>query len=81
MHRPHITIREILLWADEYFAHWGRWPTRESGAVTGQIDVTWCGIDIALRKANRGLPGGSSLAWTEWYGTLPGRGPRETIIW
>jgi len=62
MQRPHITIREILSWADAYFAHWGRWPTRVSGAVEGQIDLTWCGINIALCNANRGLPGGSSLA-------------------
>jgi hypothetical protein len=62
MRRPHLTIRQILRWADAFFAHWARWPTRESGAVTGAIDVTWCGINIALRKGNRGLPGGSSLA-------------------
>jgi hypothetical protein len=29
--------------------------------VSGQIDLTWCGIDMALRYSNRGLPGGSSL--------------------
>jgi hypothetical protein len=26
------------------------------------LDVTWCGIDQALIKGNRGLLGGSSLA-------------------
>jgi hypothetical protein len=61
MRRPHLTIRQILKWIDEFFAHWGRWPNRDSGAVSGQIDLTWCGIDLALRNANRGLPGGSSL--------------------
>jgi hypothetical protein len=61
MRRPHLRIREILRWADAYFAHWGCWPTRDSGPVSGQIDTTWCGIDIALKNGNRGLPGGSSL--------------------
>ena len=28
---------------------------------SGEIDLTWCGIDIALKHGNRGLPGGSSL--------------------
>ena len=62
MRRPVIYIRDILRWADAFFAHWGRWPNRESGNVTGEIDLTWCGIDLALQRGNRGLPGGSSLA-------------------
>jgi hypothetical protein len=61
MRRPHLRVREILSWADAYFAHWDRWPTRESGPVSGQIDITWCEIDVALKNGNRGLPGGSSL--------------------
>jgi|SRR5579864_4648996 len=61
MQRPHLSIRQILKWIDEFFAHWGRWPNRKSGPVSGQIDVTWCGIDVALKHGNRGLPGGSSL--------------------
>jgi hypothetical protein len=62
MHRPHLTIRQILRWADAFFAHWGRWPNRKSGAVSGEIDVTWCGIEVALKHGNRGLPRGSTLA-------------------
>ena len=62
MRRRHITSREILRWADAFYLHWDRWPTRDSGNVEGEIDLTWCGIDIALRHGNRGLPGGSSLA-------------------
>src|SRR5262249_7689307 len=61
MRRRHITIREILRWADAFYLHWDRWPMRESGNVEGEIDLTWCGIDIALKHGNRGLPGGSSL--------------------
>ena len=61
MRRPHISISDILRWADAFHAHWGRWPNRHSGSVTGQIDLTWCGIDLALSRGNRGLPGSSSL--------------------
>jgi hypothetical protein len=46
MRRPDTLIRDILRWADAYFAHWGSWPSRDSGPVSGQIDLTWCGIDI-----------------------------------
>jgi hypothetical protein len=62
MRRPDLYIPDILSWIDVYRRHWHEWPTRDSGPVSGQIDVTWCGIDLALRKGNRGLPGGSSLA-------------------
>ena len=61
MRWPVIYTSDILAWADAYFARWRRWPARNSGPVSGQIDLTWCGIDLALRKGNRGLPGGSSL--------------------
>ncbi len=62
MRRPVIYISDILRWADAFYKHWGRWPNRDSGAVDGQIDLTWCGINIALSHGNRGLRGGSSLA-------------------
>jgi hypothetical protein len=52
MRRSDILIRDILRWADAYFAHWGHWPTRESGPVSGQIDLTRCGIDTALSYGN-----------------------------
>ncbi len=61
MRRPVIYTSDILAWADAYFARRRRWPDRNSGPVSGQIDLIWCGIDLALRKGNRGLPGGSSL--------------------
>jgi hypothetical protein len=60
--RPVIHISDILVWADAYHEHWGRWPDRESGPVAGQLDMTWCGVDQALKKGHRGLRRGSSLA-------------------
>ena len=33
--KPRLTIRQILAWADAYYRHAGRWPTRNSGSVEG----------------------------------------------
>ncbi len=49
-------------WADRHREGTGQYPTHQSGAVAGADGETWCGIDMALRQALRGLPGGSSLA-------------------
>ena len=54
-------MRLILRWADAYFKLHGVWPKRDSGPIEG-AEATWCGVDSALVKGSRGLPGGSSLA-------------------
>jgi hypothetical protein len=59
---PHLTIDQILVWADSYHAKFGTWPKVKSGAVADAPGETWNGIEHALRSGNRGLPGGSSLA-------------------
>jgi hypothetical protein len=56
-----LTIKQILAWVDAHKAKTGDWPNRESGRVKGSDD-TWSGINCALQKGLRGLPGGSSLA-------------------
>ena len=61
MDLPPLTIKQILAWADEHRAATGDWPNKESGRVTG-TDETWAGINAALQKGRRALPGGSSLA-------------------
>jgi superfamily II DNA or RNA helicase len=58
--RP-LTVEQILVWADAYQAATGQWPKRTSGEISG-MDGTWTGIDSALSRGNRGLPGGSSLS-------------------
>ncbi len=55
-----LTIEQILAWADEHKAATGDWPISNSGQVTG-TDETWTGINLALRRGGRGLPGRSSL--------------------
>jgi hypothetical protein len=60
---PHLTLHQILAWADAHHAHTGRWPIRDSGRVREAPEETWTGIDLALRRGSRGLIlDGSSLA-------------------
>jgi superfamily II DNA or RNA helicase len=56
-----LTIEQILLWADEFQAHSGKWPNSTSGAIIGTRE-TWAGVNAALIRGHRGLPGGSPLA-------------------
>jgi len=58
---PTLTIDQILAWAAVYKAASGDWPKQHSGQVTGTHE-TWAGINAALNRGHRGLPGGSSLA-------------------
>ncbi len=60
--RP-LTIRLILEWADRHHDRTGRWPISRSGPVVHADDgTTWEGVNTALLKGARGLPGGDSLA-------------------
>jgi hypothetical protein len=58
---PRLSKRKVLTWADEHFARTGNWPDRGSGLIPEAPGESWKIIDEALRKGNRGLPGGSSL--------------------
>jgi hypothetical protein len=59
---PPLSYGQILAWADADHARTGRWPTRTDGAVPEAPCETWQGIDLALVRGGRHLPGGSSLA-------------------
>ncbi len=48
----------ILLY---FMAYNGRWPTQKSGKVEMLPGETWSGLNAALGKKSRGLPGGQSL--------------------
>lgn len=58
---PPLTVEEILAWADEHKASTGDWPKVKSGPVA-DTDEMWAGVNSALSRGKRGLPGGSSLA-------------------
>jgi hypothetical protein len=59
--QPHLTIKQILAWADQHHRTTGTWPTALSGPVLGSSDETWHKVDLALRRGTRGLKRGLSL--------------------
>ncbi len=59
---PPLTVDQILAWADAHWEQTGRWPNAESGFVGGEPFETWGGINSALARGGRGLPGGATLA-------------------
>jgi len=59
---PALTIKQILAWSDAHKSSTGRWPIRSTGPVKTKKNETWNGIDLALSRGTRGLPGESSLA-------------------
>jgi hypothetical protein len=58
---PDLSVKQLLVWADEHHARLGSFPTKDSGDVFG-TEENWSKIDTSLKVGNRGLPGGSSLA-------------------
>jgi hypothetical protein len=59
---PPLTEEQILTWVDAHRLRYGVWPTSESGVIVDAPGETWLAVNMALRNALRGLPGGSSLA-------------------
>ena len=59
---PPLTIQQILEWADEHHERTGEWPKQNSGPVRALKGETWGGVEGALFRQTRGLPGGSSIA-------------------
>jgi hypothetical protein len=59
---PPLTEAIILTWADDHHVRTGEWPGKDSGPLVASPGETWCGIDNALEKGRRGLPGGDSVA-------------------
>jgi superfamily II DNA or RNA helicase len=57
-----LTPEQIVAWADLHFTRTEDWPRRTSGIIVDASGETWHGVDVALNKGLRGLPGGSSLA-------------------
>jgi hypothetical protein len=59
--RANLASEQILAWADNFHARYGRWPQVHSGRIHGGHGLTWLAVDHALAHGGRGLPGGSSL--------------------
>ena len=58
---PDLSEKQILAWADDYFAAHGKWPTASSGPIPSTRE-TWCAVAGAVREGRRGFRRGSSLA-------------------
>ena len=85
--KPHLTVTQILAWADDYKRRIGRWPTHFSGRIRW-FDATWLGIDASLRCGHRGLTSGSSLANLLFVhrgvrnpGNVPSLSTKEIVQW
>jgi hypothetical protein len=62
MARPHLTIPQVLEWAEFQHRCTRQWPISTSGPVLCARGDNWKSVDNAPRYGLRGLPGGSSLA-------------------
>jgi hypothetical protein len=60
-HRPPLTLKQSVAWAQAHQQRTGRRPHAGTGPIPGAQE-TWQGVNSALRKGHRGLPGGSSLS-------------------
>ncbi len=60
--RPHLTLAQVLAWAEAHRSRTGRWPSAFSGPIPEAPGETWNAVNRALWGGTRGLPGGSSLA-------------------
>ena len=59
---PDLTVPQIVEWIHAFHARTGRWPTQRSGAIPESLGETWHTVCYALKKGNRGLSVGLSIA-------------------
>lgn len=59
---PDFSVKQILAWADAFYARHAAWPHKTSGAIDGAPGESWNAVSLALSRGTRGLRGGSSLA-------------------
>ncbi len=59
---PPLTVKQILLWADQHHQRTGEWPISKSGRILDSHSETWATVDHALFRGTRGLAGGTTLA-------------------
>jgi hypothetical protein len=60
-HDQKFTEKQILAWADAWYARTGYWPNQNSGHIPGSHGLTWVVVERALKVGRGLLPGGSSL--------------------
>jgi hypothetical protein len=62
LHVPHLTIPQILEWAQAHHKRHGKWPTRHSGPISEAPGESWQAVHLALYHGGRGLRAGTTLA-------------------
>lgn len=62
IYREPLDVTQILAWADAHYARTGQYPDVTSGRVVDAPGEKWVNIDGNLRRGDRELPRGSSLA-------------------
>ncbi len=84
---PRLTIKQILAWADEWFAKNGKWPGAKSGRIP-ETSENWGTIDQHLRGGGRGFPYRTTLArflaerrGVRNHGDLPHFREEEILVW
>src|SRR5262249_54545730 len=60
-HRPPLTTKQILKWADDHYDRTGHWPNATSGKVLADEIESWAAINQALIDGLRSLKAGTSL--------------------
>ena len=61
--RPDLSHERILAWAEAFHAASGRRPPSYPAPSRMPSGETWSGLNNALKKGLRGLPGGESLCY------------------
>lgn len=61
LNKPPLSLAQIRRWARAYFKRHARWPTNQSGPISGSRGLTWSTINSAFMHGLRGLPRKSSL--------------------
>ena len=56
------SLKQVLAWADAWYARTGDWPYALSGDIPDSHGVKWLAVDRALHYGRGTLPGGSKLA-------------------
>ncbi len=61
--KPELSVAQVLAWADAFHRRTGRWPQARiaPNVIPGSLGEKWSAINHALKRGNRGLPGGGSL--------------------
>jgi hypothetical protein len=82
--RGPLTLDAILAWGDAHHAATAEWPVGREGQVRGgPAGLTWRDVGTALKRGDRGLPGGMTLVriWAEHRNRRPALNVERILGW